>query len=158
MTHIKIQNTGDFYDLYGGEKFATLSELVQFYMENGGQLREKNGEVIELRYPLNCADPTTERWFHGHLSAKEAESLMLERGKNGSFLVRESQSKPGDFVLSVRTDDRVTHVMIRSQVRKQSILSFEYLTDVANGSRFFVGRKIGRISGSEVRRRWRRKV
>lgn len=53
------------------------------------------------------------RWFHGHLSGKEAEKLILERGKNGSFLVRESQSKPGDFVLSVRTDDRVTHVMIR---------------------------------------------
>lgn len=62
VTHIKIQNTGDFYDLYGGEKFATLSELVQFYMENGGQLREKNGEIIELKYPLNCADPTTERY------------------------------------------------------------------------------------------------
>lgn len=29
VTHIKIQNTGDFYDLYGGEKFATLAELVQ---------------------------------------------------------------------------------------------------------------------------------
>ncbi|XP_018314702.1 tyrosine-protein phosphatase corkscrew isoform X2 [Mycetomoellerius zeteki] len=86
VTHIKIKNAGDFYDLYGGEKFATLSELVQFYMENGGQLREKNGEIIELKFPLNCADPTTERWFHGHLSAKEAERLMLERGKNGSFL------------------------------------------------------------------------
>ena len=61
VTHIKIQNTGDFYDLYGGEKFATLSELVQHYMENMGQLREKNGEVIELNFPLNCADPTTER-------------------------------------------------------------------------------------------------
>lgn len=61
VTHIKIQNMGDFYDLYGGEKFATLAELVQFYMENQGQLREKNGEVIELKYPLNCADPTTER-------------------------------------------------------------------------------------------------
>lgn len=57
-----------------------------------------------------------QRWFHGHLSAKEAERLMLERGINGSFLVRESQSKPGDFVLSVRTDDRITHVMIRCQV------------------------------------------
>ncbi|XP_066586257.1 tyrosine-protein phosphatase non-receptor type 11 isoform X2 [Prorops nasuta] len=121
VTHIKIQNTGDFYDLYGGEKFATLSELVQYYMENDGQLREKTGEVIELKYPLNCADPTTERWFHGHLSAKEAERLMLERGKNGSFLVRESQSKPGDFVLSVRTDDRVTHVMIRSQDNKYDV-------------------------------------
>ena len=29
MTHVKIQNTGDYYDLYGGEKFATLAELVQ---------------------------------------------------------------------------------------------------------------------------------
>ncbi|XP_011068923.1 PREDICTED: tyrosine-protein phosphatase corkscrew isoform X2 [Acromyrmex echinatior] len=86
VTHIKIKNAGDFYDLYGGEKFATLSELVSFYMDNGGQLREKNGEIIELKYPFNCADPTTERWFHGHLSAKEAERLMLERGKNGSFL------------------------------------------------------------------------
>jgi hypothetical protein len=27
---------------------------------------------------------------------------MLDKGKNGSFLVRESQSKPGDFVLTVR--------------------------------------------------------
>ena len=36
----------------------------------------------------------------------------MEKGKNGSYLVRESQSKPGDFVLSVRTDDKVTHVMI----------------------------------------------
>ena len=56
---------GDFYDLYGGEKFATLAELVQYYMENQGQLREKNGEVIELKFPLNCADPTTERWVEG---------------------------------------------------------------------------------------------
>ena len=42
VTHIKIQNTGEYYDLYGGEKFATLSELVEFYMENEGQLREKS--------------------------------------------------------------------------------------------------------------------
>lgn len=61
MTHIKIQNTGDFYDLYGGEKFATLSELVQYYTENQGQLRERSGEVIELKHAVNCADPTTER-------------------------------------------------------------------------------------------------
>lgn len=113
ITHIKIQNTGDFWDLYGGEKFATLSELVQYYMENQGQLRERNGEVIELKYPLHCADPTTERWFHGHLAGKEAEKL-LSKGKIGSFLVRESNSKPGDYVLNVKTnDDRVTHVMIR---------------------------------------------
>lgn len=43
-----------------GEKFATLPELVQYYMENG-ELKEKNGQVIELKQPLICAEPTTER-------------------------------------------------------------------------------------------------
>ena len=61
MRHIKIQNAGDFYDLYGGEKFATLSELILFYTENPGQLRKKQGEVILLKFPLNSADPTSER-------------------------------------------------------------------------------------------------
>ncbi|XP_071945732.1 tyrosine-protein phosphatase non-receptor type 11-like [Antedon mediterranea] len=115
ITHIKIQSTGDYYDLYGGEKFATLAELVQHYTEGHNQLRERNGLVIELKFPLNSADPTTERWFHGHITGKEAERCLTEKGRNGSYLVRESHSNPGDFVLSVRTDDKVTHVMIRSK-------------------------------------------
>ncbi|XP_065219883.1 tyrosine-protein phosphatase corkscrew-like isoform X2 [Planococcus citri] len=72
-------------------------------------------------------------WFHGHLSGKEAEKLILEKGKNGSFLVRESQSKPGDFVLSVRTDDRVTHVKIRSLDNKYDVgggEKFDSLTEL----------------------------
>ena len=67
------------------------------------------------------------RWYHGHLSGRDAEKLLTDKGKAGSFLVRESQSKPGDFVLSVLTNEekhenvdrktKVTHVMIRYQVR-----------------------------------------
>ncbi|CAH3121828.1 unnamed protein product [Porites lobata] len=113
VTHIKIQNTGDFYDLYGGEKFATLSELILFYTDNPEKLREKNGQVIELKYALNSTDPTSERWFHGNMPSKEAEVMMQDKGEDGSFLVRESQSKPGDFVLTVRLEDKITHVMIR---------------------------------------------
>lgn len=56
------------------------------------------------------------RWFHGVMSAKEAEHLIMEKGKNGSFLVRESQAHPGEYVLSVRVRGRVSHVMIRRQV------------------------------------------
>ncbi|XP_063635716.1 tyrosine-protein phosphatase non-receptor type 11 [Cydia splendana] len=132
VTHIKIQNNGEFLDLYGGEKFATLSELVQYYMENQGQLREKNGNVIRLKTPLNCADPTTERWYHGQLTAKEAERMMLENGKNGSFLVRESQRQPGDFVLSVRTHDRVTHVIIRRQDKKYDVGGGQQFPDLVS--------------------------
>ncbi|XP_059868523.1 tyrosine-protein phosphatase non-receptor type 11-like [Delphinus delphis] len=124
VTHIKIQNTGDYYDLYGGEKFATLAELVQHYTgQRGALLRERGGAPVELWHPLSCQDPTSERWYHGHLSGKEAEKLLMQKGRPGSFLVRESQSKPGDFVLSVLTQQldradrqaRVTHVMIRFQ-------------------------------------------
>ena len=61
VTHVKIQSTGDYYDLYGGEKFATLAELVSFYTENPGSLREKNGQIIELQTPLNSEEVTTER-------------------------------------------------------------------------------------------------
>uniref|UniRef100_A0A8C8C7K6 protein-tyrosine-phosphatase n=1 Tax=Oncorhynchus tshawytscha TaxID=74940 RepID=A0A8C8C7K6_ONCTS len=137
VTHIKIQNSGDYYDLYGGEKFATLAELVQYYTEQHDLLRERNGDVIELKYPLNCKDPTSERWYHGHLSGRDAEKLLMDKGKPGSFLVRESQSKPGDFVLSVLTNEekhenvdrktKVTHVMIRYQDGKY---------DVGGGERF----------------------
>ena len=63
-------------------------------MENRGTLKQKSGDAIDLVYPLNSDDPTTERWFHGHISGKEAEK-MLEAAKNGSYLVRQSQSKPG---------------------------------------------------------------
>lgn len=48
--------------MYGGEKFATLGELVSFYMENPGALREKNGIVIELQMPLNSEEITAERY------------------------------------------------------------------------------------------------
>ncbi|KAB0399505.1 hypothetical protein E2I00_015818, partial [Balaenoptera physalus] len=62
VTHIKIQNTGDYYDLYGGEKFATLAELVQHYTgQRGGLLRERGGAPVELWHPLSCQDPTSER-------------------------------------------------------------------------------------------------
>ena len=61
VTHIKIQSTGDYYDLYGGEKFATLAELVMFYTENPGTLKEKNGHRIELKCPLNSEEVTSER-------------------------------------------------------------------------------------------------
>ena len=110
ITHIKIRRHEDgFYDLFGGEPFASLSDLIQFYMKNG--LKERNGEVIELRSPLNCEDPTNERWFHGKISGPDS-ALKLMPCKGGAYLVRESQNNPGSYCLSVKTDDTVTQIKI----------------------------------------------
>lgn len=62
MTHIKIQNTGDYYDLYGGEKFASLAELIEYYTDNRGLLKEKNGLTIELKQSLNSQQVTNDRF------------------------------------------------------------------------------------------------
>ena len=50
-------------------------------------------------------------WFHGNITRAEAE-LSLSSGINGSFLIRESESKPGQFSISLRYDGRVFHYRI----------------------------------------------
>ncbi len=50
-------------------------------------------------------------WFHGNVTRAEAE-LSLSSGINGSFLLRESESKPGQFSISLRYDGRVFHYRI----------------------------------------------
>ncbi|KAK2902887.1 hypothetical protein QQF64_010248 [Cirrhinus molitorella] len=156
VTHIRIQNTGDYYDLYGGEKFATLAELVEYYTGDHGTLQDKDGTVIELKYPLNCSDPTTERWYHGHLSGPNAEKLLRERNEPGTFLVRESLSKPGDFVMSVLTDDltsagrRVSHIKVMCNNDRYTVGGkdiFDTLTDLVE---HFKRTGIEELSGTVV--------
>nr|XP_045374606.1 tyrosine-protein phosphatase non-receptor type 6-like [Camelus bactrianus] len=142
VTHIRIQNSGDFYDLYGGEKFATLTELVEYYTQQQGVLQDRDGTIIHLKYPLNCSDPTSERWYHGHMSGGQAETLLQAKGEPWTFLVRESLSQPGDFVLSVLSDQpkagpgsplRVTHIKVMCEGGRYTVggsETFDSLTDL----------------------------
>lgn len=54
------------------------------------------------------------RWFHPHISGKEAENLLKTKGYVGSFLVRDSLSEPGNYTLSVRRETDVIHVHIQN--------------------------------------------
>lgn len=151
VTHIKIQNSGDFYDLYGGEKFATLSELVDYYRAGGGELKEKDGNIIQLLNPLLSEDPTTERWFHGGISGSDSERLLKESGDIGSFLVRASNSKPGDFVASVRTSEaRVTHVMIRNRGGRFDVGGGEQFEDLTGLVEYYKENPMVETSGNVV--------
>lgn len=156
ITHIRIQNTGDYYDLYGGEKFATLAELVEYYTADHGILQDKDGTIIELKYPLNCSDPTIERWYHGHLSGPNAEKLLQERNEAGTFLVRESLSKPGDFVLSALTDDqtstgrRVSHIKIMCNNDRYTVGGKEIFDSLTDLVEHFKRTGIEELSGTMV--------
>jgi len=75
-------------------------------------LKEQGGIPLPLLIPIGSPEPTNERWFHGQMSRKEAEYLILEKGRPGSYLVRESQSDPGNYVLAVNVDEKVTEIKI----------------------------------------------
>lgn len=73
------------------------------------------------------------RWYHGGLSGKDAEKLLLEHGTDGSFLVRESKTTPGNYVLSSRSSpDTVTHVIIRNIGRQFDVGGGELFNDLAS--------------------------
>lgn len=72
---------------------------------------------------MNMAVFVCLRWYHGHLSGPNAEKLLVARDEVFTFLVRESLSAPGDFVLSVLTNTigktgtkRVSHIKIMCRV------------------------------------------
>lgn len=52
-------------------------------------------------------------WYWGRLSRQEAVSL-LQGQRHGVFLVRDSTTIPGDYVLSVSENSKVSHYIINS--------------------------------------------
>lgn len=46
------------------------------------------------------------RWYFGNISSDEAKRFLHERGNVGSFLIRESRTQPGFYVLSIRYEHK----------------------------------------------------
>jgi abelson tyrosine-protein kinase 1 len=73
--------------------------------------------------PINSIEKHS--WFHGPISRNEAEYL-LSSGINGSFLVRESESNPGQHSVSLRYEGRVFHYRIQSNSEGFKYISQEH--------------------------------
>ncbi|XP_055592392.1 tyrosine-protein kinase Shark isoform X2 [Uranotaenia lowii] len=52
-------------------------------------------------------------WFHGKITRDRAEEILRQENGDGIFMVRESNSSEGDFVLSVLFQNEVVHYQIR---------------------------------------------
>ena len=58
------------------------------------------------------ASDDTAPWYHTELSRNKAEEMLVQADKNGSFIVRTSESIKGAFVLSEFFNNRVHHYRI----------------------------------------------
>ncbi|KAM4604053.1 breast cancer anti-estrogen resistance protein 3 homolog isoform 2-T2 [Polymixia lowei] len=112
---------------------------------------------LEEELKLSTEDLRSHAWYHGPLSREGAESL-LER--DGDFLVRDSSSAPGDYVLTCYWRNEPIHfkiirVVLRPKMGyKRELFQFEEdrFDNVPALIRFYVGgrRPISHASGAVV--------
>ncbi|XP_037076418.1 adapter molecule Crk-like [Pollicipes pollicipes] len=55
-------------------------------------------------------------WYFGPMSRQDANDLLMSESEGGIFLVRDSTSIQGDYVLCVREDSKVSHYIINKIV------------------------------------------
>lgn len=51
-------------------------------------------------------------WFHPNLTRHTAESILLQNGKDGTYLLRPSSKGCGEYALSVKFEQSVKHFNI----------------------------------------------
>ncbi|XP_047426281.1 tyrosine-protein kinase ABL1 isoform X1 [Mugil cephalus] len=114
-----------------GEKLRVLG-----YNHNGEwcEAQTKNGQGwVPSNYitPVNSLEKHS--WYHGPVSRNAAEYL-LSSGINGSFLVRESESSPGQRSISLRYEGRVYHYRINTASDGKNLVFLQLY--VSSESRF----------------------
>lgn len=77
----------------------------------GGEASAACGRAAPMAGQFDSEDRAS--WYWGRLSRAEAVSL-LQGQRHGTFLVRDSGTIPGDFVLSVSESSRVSHYIVNS--------------------------------------------
>lgn len=63
---------------------------------------EKTFAFYKVSEPLLLDLFWIRRWFYGKIPRAKAEEMLNKQRHDGAFLIRESESAPGDFSLSVK--------------------------------------------------------
>uniref|UniRef100_A0A667ZA23 RAS p21 protein activator 1 n=1 Tax=Myripristis murdjan TaxID=586833 RepID=A0A667ZA23_9TELE len=73
--------------------YGVLGTVDESDMQDGPEYEEE-----EVVFPLSA--PPTNQWYHGKLDRTIAEERLRQARNPGSYLIRESDRRPGSFVLS----------------------------------------------------------
>lgn len=73
-------------------------------------------------------------WYFGQISRSECDILMAEKGQDGDFLVRDSESTTGDFSVSLKAPGRNKHFRVHVEsgmycIGQRKFVSLQQLVD-----------------------------
>ncbi|KAG7218686.1 hypothetical protein INR49_006273 [Caranx melampygus] len=128
----------------------------KFWLEPPSEQQRKQ---LEEELKLSGTNLKSHAWYHGHIPWEVSESLVLN---HGDFLIRDSQSSPGDFVLTDRWEQKTLHFLIKKTVvqssetytRIQYSLEGEAFDSIPALVHFYVGSRaaLSRRSGAQIHR------
>ncbi|KAK6470785.1 SH2 domain-containing protein 3C, partial [Huso huso] len=78
---------------------------------------EKLRRELEEELKLSSSDPRSHGWYHGRIPREVSETLVV---RNGDFLVRDSLTSVGDYVLTSRWNQEALHFKISKVLVKTS--------------------------------------
>ena len=73
--------------------------------------------------PSNYIEMRPHSWYYGRITRADAEKLLSNKHE-GAFVVRVSESSPGDFSLSVKCGDGVQHFKVLRDAQGKYLLMF----------------------------------
>ncbi|XP_018423357.1 PREDICTED: growth factor receptor-bound protein 14 isoform X1 [Nanorana parkeri] len=90
-----------------------LQEGLLWRRKSSGRINVHGINTSSQNSTMNLAVHMSQPWFHHKISRDEAQKLICQQGLvNGVFLVRDSQSAPKSFVLSMCHGQKIKHFQI----------------------------------------------
>ncbi|XP_075944071.1 breast cancer anti-estrogen resistance protein 3 [Anarhichas minor] len=161
MTSPLVQNIID--DSHGyREPAAGLDATVDYVKFSRDQFivdcpSEKLRRELEEELKLNCEEPRSHAWYHGAIPRQVAENLVQ---RDGDFLIRDSLSSPGSYVLTCQWRNAAQHFKINKKVvtlneaysRVEYRLEREGFDNVPALIRYYVGNRksVSQVVGAIV--------
>ncbi|CAJ1061181.1 breast cancer anti-estrogen resistance protein 3 isoform X1 [Xyrichtys novacula] len=118
LTSPLVQNIID-NDFHGyREPAASLDTTVDYVKFSRDQFildcpSEKLRRELEEELKMNCEEPRSHAWYHGAIPRQVAENLVQ---RDGDFLIRDSLSSPGSYVLTSQWRNAAQHFKINKKV------------------------------------------
>ncbi|XP_052463346.1 ras GTPase-activating protein 1 [Carassius gibelio] len=132
LPYTKVPET-DEISFFKGDTFIVHNELEDGWLWVTNVRTDEQGLIVQdlVKEVGREEDPHEGKaWFHGKISKKEAYNLLMTVGQVGSFLVRPSDSTPGDYSLYFRTTETRKRFKISPTPRNQFMMGGRYYNSI----------------------------
>ncbi|KAI1905358.1 hypothetical protein AGOR_G00015290 [Albula goreensis] len=132
LPYTKVPET-DEISFLKGDMFIVHNELDDGWMWVTNVRTDEQGLIVEdlVEEVGREEDPHEGKvWYHGKINKQDAYNLLMTVGQVSSFLVRPSDSTPGDYSLYFRTSENIQRFKICPTANNQFIMGGRYYNSI----------------------------